>query len=137
MCLTQRLVSNGVCAGNAAMPTSTCSSVPLTVSHCSMSGGGDEAGPAVGAKRAHLETSVEEESHLGDCSTSDALALFGWLLDNERELHERARAALWQRSRGRAGQGHTLAAAHTRREQAVDGRTPLTLYLQLSWRRQG
>jgi hypothetical protein len=45
----------------------------------------------------------------------------------------RARAALWQRSRGRAGQAHTLAAAHTRREQAVDGRTPLTLYLRLSW----
>lgn len=37
------------------MPTSTCSSVPLTVSHCSMRGGGDEAGPAVGTKRAHLE----------------------------------------------------------------------------------
>ena len=48
----------------------------------------------------------------------------------------RARAALWQRSRGRAGQAHTLAAAHTRREQAVDGRTPLTLYLRLSWRRR-
>ena len=28
-CLTQHLVSYGVCAGNAVMPTSTCSSVPL------------------------------------------------------------------------------------------------------------
>ena len=37
---------------------------------------------------------MEEESHLGDCSTSDALALFGWLLDNERELHERVALAV-------------------------------------------
>ena len=37
---------------------------------------------------------MEEESHLGDCSTSDALALFGWLPDNERELHERVALAV-------------------------------------------
>jgi hypothetical protein len=57
MCLTQCPVFLGVCAGNAVMPTSTCSSAPLIVSHSSMSGCGDEAGPAVvGAKR-DLETS--------------------------------------------------------------------------------
>ena len=57
MCLTQCPVFLGVCAGNAVLPSSTSSSVPLTVSHSSMSGCGDEAGPAVvGAKR-DLETS--------------------------------------------------------------------------------
>jgi len=44
------------------------------------------------AKRA--AKAVEEESHFGDCSTSDALALFGLLLDNERELHQRVALAV-------------------------------------------
>ena len=44
------------------------------------------------AKRA--AKAVEEESLLGDCSTSDALALYGLLLDNEKELHERVALAV-------------------------------------------
>lgn len=61
-CLTQRPVFFRVCAGDAVLPTSTSTSVPLTVSHRSSSGGGGMAGPAVGKRAQLVGTSASAES---------------------------------------------------------------------------
>jgi hypothetical protein len=61
-CLTQRPVFLRVCAGDAVLPSSTSTSVPLTVSHRSSSGGGGVAGPALGCDRAQLVLSHVAES---------------------------------------------------------------------------
>ena len=50
-------VSLGSCAGEKVLPIQTNALAPLATFHRSSGGGVDEAGPVVGGKRAHPETS--------------------------------------------------------------------------------